>query len=266
MDPFKDNILGGKPVQPKTAFIFILVIVVGIISTNSITSCFRQRKADRAEAIAVEQRKQRRDKRLEAEAVALAAFKAMTPRQHFEAAQKALDLDDRVAARSHLSAMPPDDLDGKLLKIRIDKLPKIISDFETSEFYRTQYFISKDEPYDLHSGSQNNGFSFKDLENPYSSVGVELTTNNKQIIEIGIHWNGHSVSEPARISNLKTEQIRQLALFWGISGQTTEIVNYVKSQQNQRYRGGSDQAPWKKMGPITIKCGTTGETLWLSWK
>jgi hypothetical protein len=142
---------------------------------------------------------------------------------------------------------------------------KRIGDFESSAFFKKRSLVIKDT-WDLKTGGRNNSYSFKDSENPYSSFGVELTTNGQNIVEVGIHWNGKSISAPAKITAKKKEQLTDLAMFWGIGNQAEQIINYAISQQSKRYEGGSGQAPRKKLGRITIHCGTTGETLWLGWK
>ena len=143
--------------------------------------------------------------------------------------------------------------------------PKFITDFESSAFFKKQIMQSKDT-WDLRTGGRNNSYTFKDSENPYSSFGVELTTNGQDVVEIGIHWNGESTDQPAKITPKKIEHLTDLALFWGIEKQAKQIIDYAKSQQSKRYRGGSSQAPRKTLGQISIHCGTMGETLWLGWK
>lgn len=142
---------------------------------------------------------------------------------------------------------------------------RTIADFESSTFYKNETLITKGPPYDLRTGGKNNSYSFKDTENAYSSIGVELTTRGQDIVEVGIHWNGESTLRPAKISSKKIEQLKNLAAFWGVSGQAKSIVDYAKSQQSKHYSGGSNQAPRKSLGPISIHCGTTGETLWVGW-
>jgi len=142
---------------------------------------------------------------------------------------------------------------------------RTIVDFESSTFYRKETLISKDPAYDLRTGGKNNSYSFKDTENTYSSVGVDLTTKGQDIVEVGIHWNGQSTLRPAKMSPKKIEQLKDLAVFWGVPGQAKAIADYAKSQQSKHYSGGSSQAPRKSLGPITIHCGTTGETLWVGW-
>jgi len=142
---------------------------------------------------------------------------------------------------------------------------KTTADFEVSTFFKKQTLVSKDA-WDLRTGGRNNYYSFKDSENPYSSFGVELTTKNQEVIEISIHWNGESIEQPARLTSKKIEHLSDLALFWGIEKQSKEIIDYAKSQQSKRYRGGSNEAPWNTLGQISIHCGTTGETLWVGWK
>lgn len=143
--------------------------------------------------------------------------------------------------------------------------PKTIADFEASVFFKKQILENKDS-WGLRTGGINNSYTFKDSENPYSSFGVELTTKGLDVVKIGIHWNGKSTDQPAKITLKKMEHLTQLALFWGVGNQAKEIINYAKSQQSKRYRGGSSQAPRKTLGQITIHCGTTGETLWVGWK
>jgi hypothetical protein len=143
--------------------------------------------------------------------------------------------------------------------------PRTTADFETSTFFKKQILVSKDA-WDLRIGRRNNSFSFKDSENPYSSFGVELITKDHEVIQISIHWNGESIEQPARLTSKKIEHLSDLALFCGIGKQSKEIIDYAKSQQSKRYRGGSNEAPWKALGQISIHCGTTGETLWVGWK
>jgi hypothetical protein len=143
--------------------------------------------------------------------------------------------------------------------------PKTTAGFEASTFFKKQILVSKDA-WDLLTGGRNNSYSFKDSENPYSSFGIELTTKDQEVIEISIHWNGESTDQPAKITPKKIEHLTDLALFCGIVKQSKEIIDYAKSQQSKRYRGGSDEAPWKTLGQISIHCGTTGETLWVGWK
>ncbi|MBK6959502.1 MAG: hypothetical protein IPH22_15525 [Nitrosomonas sp.] len=142
---------------------------------------------------------------------------------------------------------------------------RTISDFESSAFYKKETLVSKDPPYDLRTGGKNNSYSFKDTENTNSSIGVELTTKGQDIVEVGIHWNGQSTLRPAKLSPKKIEQLKTLAAFWGTHSQANAIVDYAKSQQSKHYSGGSNQAPRKSLGPISIYCGTTGETLWVGW-
>ncbi|WP_141508195.1 hypothetical protein [Ramlibacter sp. WS9] len=142
---------------------------------------------------------------------------------------------------------------------------RTIADFESSNFYKKEILISKDPAYDLRTGGRNNSYSFKDTENADSSIGVELTTKGQDVVEVGIHWNGQSTLRPAKMSPKKIEQLKDLADFWGVPGQAKAIVEYAKSQQSKHYSGGSNQAPRKSLGPISIRCGTTGETLWIGW-
>ncbi|MDO9101045.1 MAG: hypothetical protein Q7J20_03830 [Candidatus Nitrotoga sp.] len=142
---------------------------------------------------------------------------------------------------------------------------RTITDFESSTFYKKETLISKDPAYDLRTGGKNNSYFFKDTENTYSSIGVELTTKGQDIVEVGIHWNGQSTLRPAKMAPKKIEQLKDLAAFWGVPGQAKAIVDYAKSQQSKHYSGGSSQAPRKSLGPISIHCGTTGETLWVGW-
>lgn len=142
---------------------------------------------------------------------------------------------------------------------------RTIADFESSTFYKKETLISKDPAYNLQTGGKNNSYSFKDTENTYSSIGVELTTKGQDIVEVGIHWNGQSTLRPAKMAPKKIEQLKDLAAFWGVPGQAKAIVDYAKSQQSKHYSGGSSQAPRKSLGPISIHCGTTGETLWVGW-
>jgi hypothetical protein len=144
-------------------------------------------------------------------------------------------------------------------------LSRTIADFESSAFYEKQTLISKDPAYNLRTGGKNNSYSFEDPENNYSSVGVDLTTKGQDIVEVGIHWNGQSTSRPAKMSPKKIEQLKDLAALWGAHDQANAIVDYVETQQSERYTGGSSQAPRKSIGPISIHCGTTGETLWIGW-
>jgi hypothetical protein len=143
--------------------------------------------------------------------------------------------------------------------------PRTITDFESSAFFKKQVLVSKDA-WDLRTGGRNNYYAFKDSENPYSSFSVEMTTKGQDVVEIGISWNGKSTDQPAKITPKKMEHLTDLALFWGIGKQAKQIIDYAKSQQSKRYRGGSSQAPRKTLGQITIHCGTTGETLWIGWK
>jgi len=143
---------------------------------------------------------------------------------------------------------------------------KTIADFESSTFYKKETLVEKSKPYDLRSGEKNNSYSFKDTENSYSSFGVEITTEGQDVVRISIHWNGQSTLQPAKMTPKRIEQLKNLADFWGVSGQVRAIVDYVKSQQSKNYPGGSDQAPRKSLGPISIHCGTTGETLWVGWE
>ena len=143
--------------------------------------------------------------------------------------------------------------------------PKTIADFEASAFYNKQILERKDA-WDLRSGGRNNYYAFEDSENPNSSFSVELTTKGQNVVKIGISWNGESTYQPAKITPKKIEQLTDLAIFWGIGKQAKQIIDYAKSQQSKRYKGGSSQAPRKTLGQITIHCGTTGETLWLGWK
>ncbi len=143
--------------------------------------------------------------------------------------------------------------------------PKTIADFEAGTFFKKQVLESKDA-WDLRTGGRNNSYTFKDSENPHSSFGVELTTRGQEVVEIGIHWNGKSTDQPAKITPKKMEHLTDLASFWGIEKQAKQIIDYGKSQQSKRYSGGSSEAPRKTLGIITIHCGTTGETLWLGWK
>lgn len=142
---------------------------------------------------------------------------------------------------------------------------RTISDFESSAFYKKETLVSKDPAYDLRTGGRNNSYTFKDTENTNSSIGVELTTKGQDIVEVGIHWNGQSTLRPAKLSPKKIEQLKNLATLWGAHGQASAIVDYAKSQQSKHYPSGSDQAPRKSIGPISIYCGTTGETLWVGW-
>jgi hypothetical protein len=142
---------------------------------------------------------------------------------------------------------------------------KTTADFEASTFFKKQILVSKDA-WDLRTGGRNNSFSFKDSENPYSSFGVELITKDHEVIQISIDWNGESIYQPAKITPKKIEHLTDLALFWGIGKQSKEIIDYAKSQQSKRYRGGMNEAPWKTLGQISIHCGTVGETLWVGWK
>ena len=43
-----------------------------------------------------------------------------------------------------------------------------------------------------------------------------------------------------------------------------QIIDYAKSQQSKRYKD-PNKAPTKTLGKISIKCGITLETLWISW-
>jgi hypothetical protein len=142
---------------------------------------------------------------------------------------------------------------------------KTIADFESSTFYKKETLVNKGPAYDLRTGGKNNPYSFKDTENTYESFGVELTTKGQDIVEVGIHWNGQSTLQPAKMSPKKIEQLNDLAAFWGVPSQANGIVDYAKSQQSKSYSDGSNQAPRKSLGPITIHCGTTGETLWVGW-
>lgn len=143
--------------------------------------------------------------------------------------------------------------------------PKTIADFEASTFFKKQVLESKDA-WDLRTGGRNNSYTFKDSENPYSSFGVELTTRGRDVVEIGIHWNGKSTDQPAKITPKKMEHLTDLASFWGIGKQAKQIIDYAKSQQSKRYRDGYGHALRKTLGQITIHCGTTGETLGIVWK
>lgn len=143
---------------------------------------------------------------------------------------------------------------------------KTIADFESSTFYKKETLISKNPAYDLQTGGRNNSYSFKDTENTYSNIGVDLTTKGQDIVKIGVHWNGQSTLHPAKMSAKKIEQINNLAAFWGIPNQAKAIIDYAKLQQLKNYSDGSDQAPRKSIGSINIHCGTTGETLWVGWE
>jgi hypothetical protein len=143
--------------------------------------------------------------------------------------------------------------------------PKTIADFEASAFFKKQILVSKDA-WDLRTGGRNNYYAFKDFDDSSSAFGVELTTKGQDVVAISIHWNGKSIDQPAKITPKRMEHLTDLALFWGIGKQANQIIDYAKSQQSKRYRGGSSQAPRKTLGQITIHCGTTGETLWLGWK
>lgn len=142
---------------------------------------------------------------------------------------------------------------------------KTIADFEASVFFKKQ-IMERKNAWDLRTGGINNSYAFRDSENPYSTFDVELTTKGQDVVEIGIHWNGKSTDQPAKITPKKMGHLTDLALFWGIGKQAKQIIDYAKSQQSKRYSGGPDQAPRKILGKITIHCGTTGETLWIGWK
>ncbi len=106
--------------------------------------------------------------------------------------------------------------------------PKTIADFETSAFFKKQ--IMKDKSaWDLRTSGKNNYYAFKDSDNPNSSLGVELTTKGQDVVEIGIHWNGESDYQPAKITPKKMEHLTDLALFWGIGKQAKQIIDYAKS-------------------------------------
>ena len=143
---------------------------------------------------------------------------------------------------------------------------KTIADFESSTFYKKETLIRKDPAYDLRTGGKNNSYSFKDTENTYESFGVELTTKSQDVVQVGIHWYGQSTLQPAKMSPKKIEQLKDLAAFWGAPGQAKAIVDYAQSQQSKDYSDGSNQAPRRSLGPITIHCGTTGSTLWVGWE
>jgi len=125
--------------------------------------------------------------------------------------------------------------------------PRTITDFESSAFFKKQDLVSKDA-WNLRTGGRNNYYAFKDFENPYSSFSVEMTTKGQDVVEIGISWNGKSTDQPAKITPKKMEHLTDLALFWGIGKQAKQIIDYAKSQQSKRYRGGSSQAPRKTLG------------------
>lgn len=143
---------------------------------------------------------------------------------------------------------------------------KTIADFESSTFYKKETLVTKSPPYDLRTGGKNNSYSFKDTENAYDSFGVELTTKGQDVVQVGIHWNGQSTLQPAKITPKRIEQLKDLADFWGAPSQAKAIVDYAKSQQSKDYPDGSNQAPRKSLEPISIHCGTTGPTLWVGWK
>ena len=145
-------------------------------------------------------------------------------------------------------------------------LAKTIPEFESSAFFKREALVEKSSAYKLRTGGTSYPYSFKDTENPDSTFGVDVTTRGQQIAEIGIHWNGRSTSEPARLTPKRKEMIKALAAFWGISGHANALIEYAESQQRKRYPGGSSQAPRKVIGPVSIHCGTTGETLWLGWQ
>lgn len=145
-------------------------------------------------------------------------------------------------------------------------LAQTLAEFESSAFFKREILVEKSSAYKLRTGGTNNPYSFKDTENPYSSFGVEVTTKGEKIVEIGIHWNGRSTSEPARLTLRRKGTIKALAEFWGVSAHTDALIKYAESQQGRRYPGGSSQAPRKVIGPVSIHAGTTGETLWLGWQ
>jgi len=136
---------------------------------------------------------------------------------------------------------------------------------ELGTLEKEETLIKKHQVYNLLSGGKNNGYAFKDTENDYSNYSVAFTTNGQDIVAVGIQWYGRSISQPAKMSPKKIEQLNKLAAFWGVPGQAKAIVDYAKSQQSKNYSGGSDQAPRKSIGPITIHCGTTGGDLWVGW-
>ena len=144
--------------------------------------------------------------------------------------------------------------------------PKTVQGFESGTFIRKYPQADPKSTYSLRTGGTNNSYSFTDSENTNSWFGLDLTTKDNVVVEISIHWNGQSTSRPAKLTPQKIEHINELAAFWGIPNQAKAIVEYAKSQQGKRYSGGSNQAPRKTIGPISIHCGTTGETLWLGWK
>jgi hypothetical protein len=143
---------------------------------------------------------------------------------------------------------------------------KTIADFESSTFYQKGTLVRKSPPYDLLTGGKNNSYSFKDTENTYQSFGVELTTKGQDVVQVGIHWHGQSTLQPAKMSPKKIEQLKDLAAFWEAPSQAKAIVDYAMSQQSKDYPDGSNQAPRKSLGPISIHCGTTGSTLWVGWE
>lgn len=132
--------------------------------------------------------------------------------------------------------------------------------FERSPFFRKHKLISKDE-WVLKSGGKNYSYSFPDPENLYSGIGVELNSNPVNVTKISVSWYGKSINEPATLTKLKEDFLRDLLASTILDIKPDTLISYVRGQKDKNYPDGGNAIPRKRLNGIAVYCGTVGDTL-----
>lgn len=135
-----------------------------------------------------------------------------------------------------------------------------VTDFERSPFFQKHKLVRKDE-WALKSGGKNFSYSFADPENPYSGIGIELSSNPADATRLSVSWHGNSTNEPATFTGSKENFLRDLLKSTYSDVQPEPLISYIRARQGKRYPGGGDAIPRKRIEGVSVYCGTVGETL-----
>lgn len=135
-----------------------------------------------------------------------------------------------------------------------------IDRFENSSFGHEFKFKEK-KSWILNTGGKNFSYTYVDPENTYSSIGVELSSDENNITVMSILWNGESTLSPAKLTQTKQKMLEKLILSIIPDLKIQDVVNYSIQQQGISYPGGGNTMPRKRVGKYDIHAGHVGQTL-----
>lgn len=130
--------------------------------------------------------------------------------------------------------------------------------FERSTLFQANTLQEKDE-WELKSGGRNYSYRFDHPTLPGESMGVEFRPAAQAFTEGSIRWPG-DLPETV-LDDGEARALRAFLAFIAPEADANAIVQYVRSQANTSYDGGSNEYPRKRFGAVDVLAGRTVELI-----